>query len=165
MSLELVGGIAGPLVGVAGLGAGYYYYSQGRRRNQLIITVEAQSWGEPDPQLSQGLLIRYDEQRINKPCFVTVSLTCAGPKDIVTTDFDSGKPLRIQLGAMIVAIPQINELELEKGGGEIYVSPGLLPKGKTITVKLIADGDVDEKTTGIVNPIINTDIVTKAIIQ
>ena len=97
-ALQLALAIAPPLVGLATLAAGYYYYRQANRRNQLRISVVSQSLLGDDPsQLRQVLTVRSNDQMVENPYFVTVSLTNDGPKDIRSTDFENGKPLRIQL--------------------------------------------------------------------
>jgi hypothetical protein len=166
--LGLTLGIASPVIGVSGLGAGYYYFWQGKRRNRLKIEVEYQSLLGGAAQLHQGLTIRYNDQPINSPYFVAVSLTNDGPKDIRSPDFENGAPLRIQLPGMISALLPLDAPVVDTTGGEIHVMPGLLPKDKTFTINVIADipgPHPDESSTAIVTPLANTDIVTKAHIR
>jgi hypothetical protein len=87
-ALEVASLIAGPVIGVAGLGSGGYYFWHANRRNQLRIKVEPQSLlgGNSLP----GLTIRYDDQPVHNPYLVRVSLTNDGPKDIRSTDFENG---------------------------------------------------------------------------
>ena len=69
---------------------------------------------------------------------------------------------------MIAARLPIDDPICETTGGEIHVSPGLLPKGKTFTIKVIADipgPHPDESSSAIVSQLANTDIVTKAQVQ
>jgi hypothetical protein len=160
-------GAGGLVIGAGGLGAGYYYFWQGKRRNQLKISFTSQSLLGDDPSVRAKVSVRCDEQPINEPNLVTVSLVCLGPKDIRADDFENGRPLRIQLSGMIAAVLLgIDELSIETTGGEVHIPPGLIPKGKAFTVKVITDGGATgESSSAIVSPLAQTDIVTGALIR
>lgn len=157
---------SGTAIGVAGLGTGYYYFWQGKRRNQLKIKVDFQSLLGGNAQLGQKLTILCNDEPIAEPYFVTVFLTNDGPKDIRSDDFENGKSLRIHLPGMIVALLPLDNLDVDTKGGEIHVSPCLLPKDKPLTIAVILNagqgGEKNESSTVIMNQPANTDIVTDA---
>jgi hypothetical protein len=150
------------------------YFLQAKRRdqlrihNKLRIEAEYQSLPGGAAQLQRSLTIRYNDQPIQNLYFVTVSLANDGPKDIRSADFENGAPLRIQLPGMIRALLPLDDPTVSTTGGQIHVSPGLLPKGKTFTINVIADipgPHPDESGIAIVTPLANTVIVTKAHIR
>ncbi|MGP0022302.1 MAG: hypothetical protein ACLPKE_02905 [Streptosporangiaceae bacterium] len=70
-------------------------------------------------------------------------------RDIRTTDFENGDPLRFSLGSPVLrtldtdtggeAMPQV---PIDTEGSAVLVGPGLIKKGQVISIDLLTDGPV-----------------------
>jgi hypothetical protein len=97
----------------------------------------------PDPKL----MINYETESVREPHIMHISLSNTGKRDIPSYAFDQQMPLRIDLGAKIVAIlnstPQPDtapELKACKCGTELAIGPSLIPSHVRLDFLLLVDG-------------------------
>jgi hypothetical protein len=139
----LITAVAGLVLTAIGLVAAVVYARQGRRRNELVVSVKSQPMiVERDTKAGSAISLRYDDMVVGDPHLITAVLECLGPKDITSADFDQGKPLSIAFGVPMIALLRSDGLDVvdEYRATSIDVPPTLLPKGKTFILSAITDG-------------------------
>jgi hypothetical protein len=92
--------------------------------------------------------LRHRGTVLSHPYVLEVQLIARGRKDIPSSSFDSGKPIRIDVGARIVEVLQSTSVpdsiappRLVTDGTEIKVGPSLIGKRQKISIALLADGE------------------------
>ncbi|MET0702356.1 MAG: hypothetical protein ABWY93_22100 [Mycobacterium sp.] len=139
----LIVAVAGLVLTALGGLAAVFYARQGRRRNELVVSVKSQPMiVERDTKAGSAISLRYDDTVVADPHLLTAVVECLGPKDITSADFDQGKPLRIAFGVPMIALLRCDGLDVAEQyrATSIDVPPTLLPKGKTFIVSAITDG-------------------------
>ena len=157
----LVIAVAGLVLTASGLLAGVFYAKQGRRRNQLVVSVKSQPMiVERDTKAGAAVSLSYDDTVVADPHLMTAVLECVGPKDITSADFDQAKPITIAFDVPMIALLRSDGLEVaeEYRATSIDVLPKLLPKGKTFIVSAITDGCPDARVSA---HLIDTDVIDK----
>jgi hypothetical protein len=155
----LIMSVVGLVLTAIGLLAGGYYARQGRRRNELVVSVKSQPMiVERDTEAGSAVSLRYDDQVVDDPHLLTAVLECVGPKDITSADFDQGKPITIALEVPMIALLRSDGLEIVENyrSTSIDVLPNLLPKGKTFILSAITDGCPNARVTA---HLIDTDVL------
>jgi hypothetical protein len=119
----------------------------GNRRSALAYTSEWISLLPVD--LNAGAFqLTLNKVPVPEPHLLTISLTNIGPKDIATAMFDSGRPIRIQLGGRLYGVTSTQGGVLLSGfpskeSGDvdtINVLPSLLPRGAAWSFSAVVSG-------------------------
>jgi hypothetical protein len=155
----LIMAVVGLALTAIGLLAGVYYAKQGRRRNELVVSVKSQPMiVERETEAGSAVSLRYDDQVVADPYLMTAVLECSGPKDITSADFDAGKPISIAFDVPMIALLRSDGLAIGESyrATSIEVLPNLLPKGKTFILSAITDGCPNPRVT---THLIDTDVL------
>lgn len=120
------------LVTLAIGGLGFYYFRHGNRRNRIVFDPTAQQLMASS--YAGEFEVKYASDSVSDPYIATVQFWNEGPKDIRKADFD--QPLRISIGARIVAIVDQQEdrfgaLEVSKASDTVIEIAPTLPEGFT----------------------------------
>ena len=123
-----------------------------RRRMVYKLEASAPLIHEAAP-LNPKLTVNYERKQIVKPHIVHISVANIGKRDVPSTAFDRQLPLRIDLGAKIVAIlddtPRPNTVakpEASARGTELNIGPSLIPNRVTLDFLLLVDGPCNALT-------------------
>lgn len=93
------------------------------------------------------LEVSHGGRQLSNPHVVKVRLTCRGRRDIPSSAFDGGQPLRLDIGAPIVDVLQVNsspssapQPKWATDNASITIGPSLIKKNQTISFSLLVDG-------------------------
>lgn len=129
-----------PLLSIAALGIGFYYFRVNRRRTQLRYTISTR----PVFSLKTNGPFTFDGAEVADPYEVWISFTPRGIKDITSSDFDGGAGLHLDLEAPLVASMDTSasslKVEGNRGDRQVIIAPQLLKCGGVIDARLIVDG-------------------------
>ncbi len=101
------------------------------------------------PGVSSDIEVRHGERVLVNPQVLEVRLKSGGRKDIRSSDFDGGKPLRLDIGIPIVSLlGWTMDPEGASTGPDVWVrgsgleiDPSLIPRHQVFTFHLLADGE------------------------
>ncbi|MFE1030003.1 hypothetical protein ACFW5I_36685 [Streptomyces sp. NPDC058818] len=103
--------------------------------------------------LRDGLAMNLNGIALQDPHVLQFELANWGRRDIPSSAFDSGMPIRIDLGCDVVSILETASKPshavppaVSADGQSILVGPGLIARGQRITITVLADGPRPELT-------------------
>ncbi|MEU7769499.1 hypothetical protein AB0B25_31065 [Nocardia sp. NPDC049190] len=136
--------VVGPLIGLVGLAAGYYYFRYGKERKRLVVSVRVSKLiADRVTAIPEKISVAYDSVIVGDPRVVTIELSNTGSKDISSKDFDGEKPLAIEVNCEVMAV-----LQNESGGivstnenRRVLVPPTVMARGKAYTIQVLVDGE------------------------
>lgn len=144
---EFVGGWPGViaiLLGIAGLVYGVYARSHPKEG-----TLAYRLWSQPLlAKANAHLDVIYDEQSIPEPQVITLELVNLGPGDLGSADLDGGF-LRLESNpGLFIAVLEGDEITTlaspqgsDPGSSRLDIEPGILKKGESLSVSLLAMGN------------------------
>lgn len=99
-----------------------------------------------DTPVSSDLEVRLNGVALDEPHAVEVELACRGLRDIPSSAFDSGKPLRLDLGAPIVKVLNLKfytnsyPLAWKIDGSILEIHPCLIKRNSVAVFSMLIDG-------------------------
>ncbi|MGW7408004.1 hypothetical protein ACWGI9_30580 [Streptomyces sp. NPDC054833] len=113
-----------------------------RKYTSLLNTID---------EIPSTLSVTHGTTEIANPHIAEVQLCNQGRRDITSTDFHNGEPIRFNFGAPVVAVLGIErgmatypEPEVTHSDGLLSVGPSLLPRGQAISISVLLDGEGTE---------------------
>ncbi|MEV4207552.1 hypothetical protein [Nocardia salmonicida] len=152
----------GPLVGVIGFCFAVYAFKYNKRRKRLVVkAMYSKLITGHTGQLSDQIHVKYGDLDISDPHLVNITVWNVGAKDILAKDFDGDKPLKIEIGATVVALlqpdgPTLNSLVVADA---VSIQPSLLVAGRRYVIPALVDGEPN--TSVETSRIADTDILDK----
>jgi hypothetical protein len=140
------GVVVAVLVGVAGA---LVAYTVGFPRRRLLYGMPVAAAMLTAPSGVRGdLELHHRDTVLTAPHVLEIRLVSRGRKDIPSSAYDSGKPLRLDVGARIVEVlqttsdpPSIPAPSVTVDGTSLMIGPGLISKRQKITFTVLTDGE------------------------
>ncbi|MFD6353674.1 hypothetical protein [Nocardia tengchongensis] len=136
----------GPITGVVGLFATFYYFRYNKRRKRVTVDVKsAKLVAEKIETIPNKISVQYDGMDVDNPYIVDIQLSNSGNSDVSSKDFDGDKPFEIELKSKIVAKLKIEAATVESDvdATRVLIPPTLLVKGESYHISLLVDGKPD----------------------
>ena len=165
--MELLKWAIACLIAVASVTVTVFIFLYNNRRKKLEIDTRVESLIVARLGRQEQLEVRFNDRLVSSPYIIDFTAANIGHKDITSKDFDSDQPLKVNLGAEVVALLRIQEndqgrtLLADTLAGTLLVMPAKLQVGVRHQVRLLVDGqpeiDIDDN-----HPLIDTDVVIGA---
>lgn len=155
-----------PIIGIVSILATAYYFRHGKRRKRLELDTKVTALLTADVHERDDLQVELDGRRVNDPYIVDLLIVNTGHKDLASTDFDGGRPVRIRIESEIVAqlkssMENPTEIfSIEPGSTELRIDPVKIAVADNCKVRLLVDGRPADRPDLTGHPLIDTDLMT-----
>jgi hypothetical protein len=155
-----------PIIGIVSILATAYYFRHSKRRKRLELDTKVTALLTADVHERDDLQVELDGRRVNDPYIVDLLIINTGHKDLASTDFDGGRPVRIRIEAEIVArLKSSTEnpteiFSIEPGSTELRIDPVKIAVDDDYKVRLLVDGRPVNRPDLAGHPLIDTDLMT-----
>lgn len=152
--VEVAGGhwyASGIFLGWAGIGVGILGVAStiwvtlkaaAPRSTVWISVLDVIPVGHKRLRVPEEAWVRRAAQALAKPHMVKLRLASKGPSDIRREAFDAGRPLAVDMGAVIAGCYTSSALAVAHDGSMLLIGPSLIGRSQTAAIWLLVDGAV-----------------------
>jgi hypothetical protein len=139
-------GVTGVIVGVAAIVVAVVLWRFGTPRGSLEYSMPvAKALVSRSPSLrDDDLQISLRGKVVQNPHLVTLRIVNRGHRDIRSEDFDQGNPILVDLGAKIVDVLNVYNIDESKigleGKNKLALMPMLVRRGDQLTIDVMTEG-------------------------
>lgn len=140
MSSEVILSFAAAATSLLGVFVTVLVSALSRPRSRLTIAIDESPLVAMD---SPSIVLEHAGQRISQPRLLEIAIRNAGRRPVSSADFQRGEPLRILLGAPVVALLDISSKghhAVRASSESVEVGPTLILPGQQINLTVLTDG-------------------------